>query len=328
MYLHKKRLNLSKKINAISENVSFALKKDESILQSVMAGKPFAKRKSPTAGIAVLGGAVSPSQKSWQEKKKDKLDRELDMISKKKPKKLPLVTDTAENLLGAASTTSMDITDTTELSSIESTEASPISKKEELKNKLRSMEQSLEKQALSLGLVDPQGRPINVRPSVKRRGNTSKPFSRGRGGKMVLDLRPTIVRVADIPIDLREESILRSHFEQFGEISNISFVDDGSDTALVQFKTRHDAETACERGSELQSHKLKFTWYNAPITAGTPVKSPVSSSIAPSHLTDMFQDSEPGHQLQLPNFDDNPANYEEDTSIVYDDEDKEHSWKR
>jgi len=106
---------------------------------------------------------------------------------------------------------------------------------------------------------------------------TRKKGSRGRGlmeeyalsparsirkrSAMVLDNRPTALKINNIPPSMQSESALLSHFKAFGEVVKVSIAADG-ESAYVHYLTRKAAEKAAAKGKVVDSHTLKMSWYN------------------------------------------------------------------
>jgi hypothetical protein len=59
-----------------------------------------------------------------------------------------------------------------------------------------------------------------------------------------LDNRTTVVCVHDVPQELRDEALLRAHFQAFGEVISLAMQPD-SNNFLVQFAQRFMAEQVC-----------------------------------------------------------------------------------
>jgi hypothetical protein len=74
-----------------------------------------------------------------------------------------------------------------------------------------------------------------------------------------LDNRTTVICVYDVPEELRDESLLRAHFQSFGEIISLALQPD-TNNFLVQFAQRFMAESVISCPPPTQSnHKLLCT---------------------------------------------------------------------
>jgi RNA-binding protein 26 len=90
--------------------------------------------------------------------------------------------------------------------------------------------------------------------------------------------------VKDVPGSDKAE--LRSHFEKFGEIEGVQFNEDTS-SAVVQFKTRREAEQAMIQGSKsFKDMSLQLSWFT-----DSTVSLPLIEAAAKSETSDASSSS-------------------------------------
>jgi len=225
-----------------------------------------------------------------EEKERERLDRELDMLNK-----LNEGTGNASEPAGGA----------------------PSDTSEALK-----VLQTLQNEAESLGLD-----PANIaETSYRGRGRGGVYRARGRGGwprawgggvqrSYKLDNRTTKVLVKGVPEATREA--LRSYFEQFGEVEGVNFMDDVK-SAVVQFKNRKDAEQALVRGTNIpEVGAVQLTWHNEAIPVTSATESEAGAGEVPGTLEGQSETASKAVGVR-------GAEFDEDD----DDEERERSWKR
>ncbi|RKP07810.1 hypothetical protein THASP1DRAFT_30370 [Thamnocephalis sphaerospora] len=101
-----------------------------------------------------------------------------------------------------------------------------------------------------------------------------------------LDNRTTKIQVRDVTDEIKP--LLQTHFATFGEVAALTFSDAGQ-TAVVQFRTRREAEQAAFRGSQLEGvGTLKMSWFNDP--ASTAMAPPAVTSPAPVSAGSMMDE--------------------------------------
>ncbi|KAL6077879.1 putative PRP38 family domain-containing protein [Balamuthia mandrillaris] len=157
---------------------------------------------------------------------------------------------------------------------------------------------------------------------------------RGRGGgpsAFKLDNRTTVIRVQNLPEELRSEELLRAHFQSFGSILSVVYQEDGS--ALVQFDTRRMAEMAFQHGQTYNNQTMNFGWFDKMAEARAAAQPGASVSSESSSATGAAeQQQEEGSRGDVV---EEYAYDEEDYSATFEDEvneeeeeDQERSWKR
>jgi hypothetical protein len=266
-------------------------------------------------------------------KEKDRLDRELESISR-----TSALSSSSSSLSSPTGDASASPTPTPASSSPPSSISSALSSpppsisSPPLKTgdasstlqHLQSLKQNLEQQAISMGL-DPSA--LHKIPTMGGRGRgrgggrgAIAARGRGRGGGLSLDNRPTSLFVSGLPSDTNEAA-LRAHFLPFGELSSVEFPSPAQ--AVIQFADRFRAEAALAGGKLYKGHKLQITWHNAA------AKVPAAQENKPSTTDSEKEKSEESHESLLSS---STASMDPDSSEPYghfdeDEEDTERSWK-
>jgi len=175
-----------------------------------------------------------------EDKEKEILDRELELMSKAKE--------------STETTSTEEIPSTTTDQTIQPKAPSTL-------EKLQQRYNSLQKMAEGMG-IDPTSGAVRGRGRGGFRGSMrGEGRGRGRGG-LVLDNRTTVIRVLDVPKELREGDELSNHFKTFGEIKNFNWEGTENQSAFIQFVSRRAAEMALTHGKSLKNHNLKMIWQN------------------------------------------------------------------
>ncbi|KAJ3300228.1 RNA-binding protein 27 [Borealophlyctis nickersoniae] len=169
-----------------------------------------------------------------EEKEKERLDRELDLISQKN-------TGLASGVVPTVDPT------------------------------LRATLENLKAQASERGIDSSQV--VGSERGGFFRGRGSRGGFAGRGGRGAgrmsynLDNRSTKVQIKNIPVPAQE--LLKAHFTRFGETETIVF-DDAKETGVINFKTRRGAERAIAKVPKIDgAPDLQLTWFQE-----SPVDSP------------------------------------------------------
>ncbi|KAI8812609.1 hypothetical protein BJ742DRAFT_26479 [Cladochytrium replicatum] len=171
--------------------------------------------KAVPVPVPVMAGAIIPSQKVFEEKERERLDRELDFLHK-----------------------------------INDTSAAPDATNEEIERALKAQLDALKSEALSLG-IDPAA-VLSASTPTAGRGRGRGSWLGGRGGysygsqprSFRLDNRTTKILVKDANIINLER--LKSNFEKVGEVDAVSETE--TNTYIVTMKTRKDAEKGVSAG--------------------------------------------------------------------------------
>ncbi|KAI8809230.1 hypothetical protein BJ742DRAFT_771363 [Cladochytrium replicatum] len=182
--------------------------------------------KAVPAAVPVITGPIIPSQNVFEEKERERLDRELDFLHK--------INDTA----------GQDGTN------------------EEVDPALKAQLDALKSEALSLG-IDPAAVLSSPATTVGRGRGRGSWLARGgyaygsQPRSFRLDNRTTKILVKDVgPIT---QDILKSNFENFGEVESVSEAE--ANSYVVSMKTRKDAEKALVVGIAGLSATAQLTWY-------------------------------------------------------------------
>lgn len=279
---------MSKNLNIPEKEKAELMRRLESVANSVLPNAT-TTTTTATATSSQLGVSTRPpSAKLAEEKERERLDRELDLLSKMGDK-------------GPQN------------SSTEVTEA------------LQAKLDQLKAEAASLGVSEHTFRGGRGGGAYRARGRGSfrgRGFAAATGFKPYsLDLRPTKILIKSVPASVQPR--LKEHFERYGDVESIS-TDGGTGNAIVHYKTRHEAEKAFYNGGKFDdvSEKLELSWYqdngvtqSSPSTVPTnrnPNTNVVASSSSSSHvhMEDVRMRSDAGAES-----DD-------------DDEDGERNWKR
>ncbi|KAF9199240.1 hypothetical protein BGZ49_010668 [Haplosporangium sp. Z 27] len=249
--------------------------------------------KARLAAAAAEAQRLADQQKEAEKREKERLDRELEILNA-----------TPVDSTGAASPAAGTGTE-----AVDTTAA------------LKARLATLQAQAAALGLENQGGYAGRGRggfvPRGRGRGAPTNTWTRGggRGGAIVsqhrtfrIDNRSTKLSVSNI--EEASKNGLKEHFESFGELESFTVGADGA-TATVQYKTRKDAETAMQQGSQAPNATapLKLGWISEPQTAAVPGSA--SSTKAAGDVTSAAAEGE--------------------TTVGYEseeDEDGERSWKR
>ena len=68
-------------------------------------------------------------------------------------------------------------------------------------------------------------------------------------------VKPNSIKIIGLPADLREEAILKEHFNNYGTVSAVEF---GGDDAVVTFSNHKEASEAMAEGSKLLKFQLEI----------------------------------------------------------------------
>ncbi|KAF9994323.1 hypothetical protein BGZ80_005782 [Entomortierella chlamydospora] len=255
--------------------------------------------KARTAAAAAEAQRQAELQKEAEKRERERLDRELEVLN----------TNPVENsgATAPAAGASTDAADTTAA--------------------LKARLATLQAQAAALGLESQGGYAGRGRggfvPRGRGRGALPNTWTRGgaRGGAVVsqhrtfrIDNRSTKLSVSNIEESSKDG--LKEHFESFGELESFSMGPDGV-SATVQYKTRKDAETAMQQGSQAPNATtpLKLGWISEP--QSTPAAGSFATSLPP--------------KTTAPAGTGDITSVATETTVGYEseeDEDGERSWKR
>eukprot|EP00802_Teleaulax_amphioxeia_P012476 Tamp_12519.p1 GENE.Tamp_12519~~Tamp_12519.p1 ORF type:complete len:305 (+),score=70.57 Tamp_12519:675-1589(+) len=88
----------------------------------------------------------------------------------------------------------------------------------------------------------------------------------GRGGMRApiqtrIDNRPKALEITELHEDLRWEGLLRSHFQTFGLVKEITFLEDDPASCIVTFSTRREAEGALNHATHLNGKTMSIKWH-------------------------------------------------------------------
>lgn len=131
----------------------------------------------------------------------------------------------------------------------------------------------LQLEAAKRGLLNTgRGRGAHVRGRGVARGRGRGMRGRGRGGPSVhavVDHRPRSLEISGF-LDGDRTEIL-PHFAQFGEIEDCQ-MEDSSQSAIVTYKTRAEAELAAVHGVRFNNQLLRLSWHkpSVPLTHSDP----------------------------------------------------------
>ncbi|CAB4406676.1 unnamed protein product [Rhizophagus irregularis] len=249
----KKLMELAKKKNVNSKNREEVLKSLSKVSEDIKKDTNVAVRKPS------LTGNIHPKS-LLEEKEREQLDRELDILSKINENSAanePL-TSAATVTATSSSTNTQASTETTNLETNTSTAS------------LNSFAES----AMYRG----RGR------AVFYRGRARGLWPRVRGGGVMrsykLDNRTTKLLLKEVPTGSTDN--LRNYFQQFGEIETFTTAEE-TRTAIVQFKNRKDAEQALVKGSNIPDvGQVQLTWH----TEISPVTRPVEVTTTTASASD------------------------------------------
>ncbi|KAJ3081191.1 hypothetical protein HK102_002515 [Quaeritorhiza haematococci] len=329
----KERAEIMSAIKSLSETTKDVLSTSMSESATVKAQAQAAAASSNAAagagvGVGVPGGAVvaagspsalaaaSPSAKAalMQEKERERLDRELDLLHK--------INDNAvaKALGGSGSEAAMAGAGKVG-NGAGNVDPALVAKLESLKH-----------QAAQMGITDP-----NTIPS-HRGGRGGTPYmsrGRGRGGlagrggapmmrSFRLDNRTTriLVRSATASLENEQEAV-KAHFQAFGEIESLTFP--APNAALVQFKTRREAEVAFVKGSKSDTlGQFLMSWS---------ADKPSSPSVSGAAATNTTSEAQPAPSSSAENNDGAGAEApttteaEGELSYLYDETHAHHAWE-
>jgi len=296
----KKLMELAKKKNVNSKNREEVLKSLSKVSEDIKKDTNVAVRKPS------LAGNIHPKS-LLEEKEREQLDRELDILSK-------------INENSAANEPSTSAATATASSTI-NTQASTETTNLETNTPTASLN-SFTESAMYRG----RGR------AVFYRGRARGLWPRVRGGGVMrsykLDNRTTKLLLKEIPTGSTDN--LRSYFQQFGEIETFTAAEE-TRTAIVQFKNRKDAEQALVKGSNIPDvGQVQLTWHTEissatrPVEVTTTASNDVSDNVAEAVATvteSQTVDTESASASRTNVTADFPAGDDED-------DERERSWKR
>jgi len=138
---------------------------------------------------------------------------------------------------------------------------------------------------MNIEVASPSPRGRGRGRGVRGRGTAR---GRGRGGKnaMVLDNRPTTIRIENLPDDLRDEDLLQTHFKIFGTITSFSLEDAN---ALIQFASRRAAELAITRGKTIKNQVLTISWHDTQKSTESTNKPAENQSTSEEVVEEIYQ---------------------------------------
>ncbi|CAG8523924.1 10445_t:CDS:10 [Diversispora eburnea] len=149
--------------------------------------------------------------------------------------------------------------------------------------------------------------------AIYYRGRARAVWPRARGGGVMrsfkLDNRSTKLHLKNIPVD--SSDTLQSYFQQFGEVESLTVADE-TKSAIVQFKTRYEAEQALGKGSNIPDiGAVQMTWHTETNSANSALPSedtlnPVTDPTNPTNPTNFTNPTDPT----------NPTNPSDDTVSV------------
>uniref|UniRef100_A0A3Q0QN51 RNA binding motif protein 26 n=1 Tax=Amphilophus citrinellus TaxID=61819 RepID=A0A3Q0QN51_AMPCI len=126
----------------------------------------------------------------------------------------------------------------------------------------------LQIEAAKRGLLSPgrgRGAHPRGRGAVRARGRGSRGRGRGVPLHAVVDHRPRALKISGFTETDRID--LLPHFAQFGEIEDCQ-IDEGNLSAVINYKTRAEAEQAALHGVKFNNQTLRLAWHK-PITTLT-----------------------------------------------------------
>jgi hypothetical protein len=103
------------------------------------------------------------------------------------------------------------------------------------------------------------------------------------------DNRPKALAVTDLHPDIRFEGLLRSHFQSFGQVTDISFAPDDASACVVTFATRREAEVAMQ-ATLLNGKTLKICWH-VPVPKATVPAESGDSAVPLASVADASEDA-------------------------------------
>ncbi|CAG8534249.1 557_t:CDS:10, partial [Acaulospora morrowiae] len=279
----KKLMELAKKKNVNTKNREEVLK----VLSKV--GEDIKNDTNVIVRKPILTGGIN-TKNLLEEKEREQLDRELDMLSKINESSTANESVTSSTAAQAANSESGNAEQSTGLSTVGETTS--------YRGRGRA--------------VYYRGRPRATWPRV-RGGGVMRSFK--------LDNRTTKLQLKDVP--LGSSDALRSYFQQFGEVESITVADEAK-SAIVQFKNRYDAEQALVKGPNVPNvGTVQMTWLTETSTSArpseeavNPITNPVDDAVAEN--SDSRTVVKESHVNITPSF---KADDDED-------DERERSWKR
>ncbi|CAI2169616.1 3033_t:CDS:2 [Funneliformis geosporum] len=244
----KKLMELAKKKNVNSKNREEVLKSLSKVSEDIKNDSNVPVRKTS------LSGAIHPKS-LLEEKEREQLDRELDILSKINENSAANEPSTSavSSVVNAQSSTETNLeTNTSAASLISFTDS-----------------------AIYRG----RGR------AVFYRGRARGSWPRVRGGSAMrsykLDNRTSKLLLKEVPAGSTD--ILRNYFQQFGELETFTVTEE-TRTAIVQFKNRKDAEQALVKGSNIPDvGQVQMTWHTETSSATRPAE--VTTTVTTSSNT-------------------------------------------
>ncbi|XP_035249321.1 RNA-binding protein 26 isoform X1 [Anguilla anguilla] len=104
------------------------------------------------------------------------------------------------------------------------------------------------------------------RGSLRSRGRGGRGRGRGAHTHAVVDHRPRALDISGFTESDRVD--LLPHFAQFGEIEDYQ-IEESSQTAVITFSTRAEAELAAVHGMKLNNQELKLAWHKPAVPLST-----------------------------------------------------------
>jgi len=165
---------------------------------------------------------------------------------------------------------------------------------------------------------------------IRARGSPwwGRGWARGRGRGYAptaprafkLDNRTTVICIHNMPQELGGESLLRSHFQTFGEVVSLA-PQPGTQNYLVQYAQRYMAEMAIQKGRIIQGQTFVLSWHDSTQSDSATEENgePSEKGVDPS-TEDDFEEYLSGDAFTEEQF-----GITEEEEL---DEDKERSWKR
>ncbi|CAG8474581.1 13350_t:CDS:2, partial [Dentiscutata heterogama] len=279
----KKLMELAKKKNVNAKNREEVFKTLNKVGEDIKNDTTVSVRKP------ILTGVV-PSKNLLEEKEREQLDRELDMLSK--------INETGvANESSSTTSTSTAVQANSETGNSETNASAPTSSNESVSYRGRG------------------------RASLYR-GRARAAWPRVRGGGVLrsfkLDNRTTKLQLKEVPAGSNDT--IRNYFQQFGEIESITFADEAR-SAIVHFKTRYDAEQALVKGPNIPNvGTVQISWLTEANSVSRPSSEDTSNTTTnPSSNTVDAPDIQTIGNESLANV----SNFEDD-----EDDERERSWKR
>ncbi|KAG9305945.1 hypothetical protein G9A89_016598 [Geosiphon pyriformis] len=277
----KGREELLSSLSRISEDI----KKDTSI--SVL--KPMLGGAAPI----LTGGAFSKNL--LEEKERERLDRELDALSKlNESGGVPPETALGQLTIG------------------ENSQVKPDAGKPEgdLTSTTNSLNDASSSKVRGRGIFGFRGRARTIWPRV-RGGGVLRSYK--------LDNRPTKLILKEVPRG--SQDTLRSYFEQFGEVESLT-INEEIKSAIVQFKNRHEAEQALSKGRNIpEIGAVSINWHTEP-TSGPVVPSEPKNTTIENDASESLDATTTAQTTTEPIK--SEVTFDEDEE----DEERERSWKR